>query len=363
MKELDEQYVQQQISYFFKNPDLLHQAFTHSTYADECKCESNQVLEFYGDEVLDFFVAKILSDRYGYIKSEEDVRFDSEEDFDEYVTLNGMTEHDLTEVKERLVNNKMLAHRIEKMGLQDYLYLGSGAEKKNTQNEMKTKSDLFEAILGAIAIDSNWNADQLENSVSFMLNLDFYLDHGFTEDDDYVSLVQHWWQTRIGCIPEYHYEEKWDMLRGLNNYDETKYYEATLSFLENNVRRVFEGSARTKNEARYECAKKVYEYLKAHDLLESIRDVCPSSDELTKDNAINVLQEMAQKGYTSMPEYHQSNEPEYDRDGSAWWTCKCIVRSCAVEEAAKATNKKEAKKYAAYLCICDIMGYMDRYSK
>ena len=363
MKDLNEEHVQKQISYYFKKPDLLHQAFTHKTYAKECGCESNQVLEFYGDEVLDFFVAKILSDYYGYVRSEEENDFDKEEDIDEYVTLNDMTEADLTELKKKLVDNKMLAHRIELMGLQDYLYLGTGAEKQNVQNETKTKADLFEAILGAIAIDSNWDYDKLENSVNFMLNLDFYLSHGFAEDDDYVALIQHWWQNRIGGIPEYQYQERWNMLRGLNNYNDTKYYEATISFLENGYRKSFTGEGYTKNEARYECAKKMYEYLDEHDLLESIRDDCPSAEDLTDDIAINVLQELAQKGWISMPEYKFEEKPEYDSDGTAWWTCTCKVKNYAVEETAHATSKKEAKKYAAYLCICCIMGYKDRYSK
>jgi len=34
------------------------------------------------------------------------------------------------------------------------------------KTQEKVKADLFEAILGAIAIDSDWNADEIQNSVS-----------------------------------------------------------------------------------------------------------------------------------------------------------------------------------------------------
>ena len=105
------------------------------TFAKEKGWESNQVLEFYGDEVLDFCVAKVLSEYYGYLRSEGDKDFDPREDYDEYITVDDMTEADLTDIKQKLVDNKMLAHRIELMGLQDYLYLGKGAEKQNVQNE------------------------------------------------------------------------------------------------------------------------------------------------------------------------------------------------------------------------------------
>ena len=36
----------------------------------------------------------------------------------------------------------------------------------------KRLADLFEAILGAIAIDSDWDPDELQNSVEFMLQID-----------------------------------------------------------------------------------------------------------------------------------------------------------------------------------------------
>ena len=210
MKEFNKELIQKQIGYDFGNDDdLLIQAFTHKTYAKEKGWESNQVLEFYGDEVLDFCVAKVLSEYYGYLRSEGDEDFDPREDYDEYITVDDMTEADLTEIKKKLVDNKMLAHRIELMGLQDYLYLGKGAEKQNVQNEEKTKAVLFESLLGDIAFHSNWDMEKLEESVREMLNLDYYLSHGFDEDNDFTQLVQEWWQKRIGSIPDYDYRSSY----------------------------------------------------------------------------------------------------------------------------------------------------------
>ena len=48
------------IEYTFKDKKLLKMAFTHSSYANEHKCKSNERLEFFGDSVLGFVVTKKL---------------------------------------------------------------------------------------------------------------------------------------------------------------------------------------------------------------------------------------------------------------------------------------------------------------
>ena len=72
MKDLNDyvENVERQIEYTFKNSDLLFQAFTRRSYSQENSGENNEVLEFIGDRVLDFYVTKILMDRYGYIKEQ-----------------------------------------------------------------------------------------------------------------------------------------------------------------------------------------------------------------------------------------------------------------------------------------------------
>ena len=44
--------VQEKNGYTFKNVNLLETALTHSSYANECKKENNERLEFLGDSVL-----------------------------------------------------------------------------------------------------------------------------------------------------------------------------------------------------------------------------------------------------------------------------------------------------------------------
>ena len=184
----DEQYteIEQQIGYEFENRLLLQQAFTRKSYTEETHDgDNNEVLEFIGDKVLDLIIVKVLTEYYGDINERNEYEC-------EY------TEGKLTEFKKHLVESKMLAERIDELGFADYLIMGKGDKKNNVQNETHVKEDLFEAILGAVALDSGWDLDAMQDAVEMMLHLDCYLDEGFDEDQDYVSIIQRWQQKRIG---------------------------------------------------------------------------------------------------------------------------------------------------------------------
>lgn len=261
--------VQSKIDYFFNNIDLLLQAFTRSSYSAQFGGENNEVLEFIGDKVLDMYVTKIIADDFGFMKSQSDY-YDEEEDNDEYCIVAHHNEGDFTELRKTIVNNKTLAKRIDKLGFAKYLYLGDSDLDNNVVNQEKVKADLFEAILGAIAIDCDWNPEALQKSVDVMLNIDDFLDDVDTEEE---------------------------------------------------------------RPAKFQ-----------------------------EDNAINTLKEMAEHGRCSIPEYDQPDEMYEMKDGRMMWKCTCYVRSWKIEKTAYATSKKLAKKYAAYLVLCDYFNLKDEYS-
>ena len=339
MKDLNDyiEDVQKQISYWFEESELLFQAFTRRSYSEENGGANNEVLEFAGDRVLDYFVTKILMDRFGY-----------QNDIGEFLTEKYKTEGSLTNIKKKLVCKEMLAHRIDKMGFKDYLYMGKGDIKQTKQDETSVKEDLFEAILGAIAIDCNWDPDTLENSVSFMLNIEHYLTHGFNDEDDFVALLQQWNQKENGEVPDYEFNEVWG-----------GGYEAHLYLETQRGRMHYWAKGDSKAEARAAVAEIAYEDLEEHDELFTILDELP--EELTSDNAINTLQELAQKGYCSMPEYDMSEDQVYDREGNPLWKCTCFLRSPYMTETSYKSSKKLAKKMAAYKCICNICGLEEEY--
>ena len=147
------------------------QTFTRKSYLAEFGGKNNEVLEFLGDRVLDFSVTKVIAERYGFFKSQTDY-YNQEEDNDEYCIKAHRNEKDFTELKKEIVSNENLARRIEELGFKSMMYLGQSDIDNQVWNQEKARADLFEAILGAIAIDSDWDPDELQNSVEFMLQID-----------------------------------------------------------------------------------------------------------------------------------------------------------------------------------------------
>lgn len=264
--------VQKKIGYWFDNEDLLLQAFTRSSYSSQHGGENNEVLEFLGDRVLDFYVVKVIADRFGFVKSQSDY-YDEENDLDEYCIVAHKNEADFTELKKQIVSNETLAKTIDKLGLFKYMYLGDTdlENPKFKDNLIKVKADLFEAILGAVAIDSDWNQDELQNVVEFMLQIDDFLADIDTEE--------------------------------------------------------------------------------------------PRPSKFQLENAVTTLKELAEKGRCSIPEYYQAEEQVLMNDGTLMWECTCYIRSWAMKHTAYATSKKEAKRYAAYLVLCDFYGLPDEFSE
>lgn len=89
------------------------------------------------------------------------------------------------------------------LDLEQFLIMGQSDCKQNVQNEDSVQEDLFEAILGAIAIDSNWDMQALQDAVEIMLNPDESLEG----DENYVELIQEWTLRDSGSTPLYYFEK------------------------------------------------------------------------------------------------------------------------------------------------------------
>ncbi|MBO4540038.1 MAG: hypothetical protein J5781_07140, partial [Clostridia bacterium] len=74
------------------------------------------------------------------------------------------------------------------------------------------------------------------------------------------------------------------------------------------------------------------------------------------------LKELGEHGICSIPEYDLPDEEVY-QDGKYWWSCTCTVRSWGIKKVGLATSKKEAKRYAAYLVLCERYQIHDEFSE
>ena len=124
--------LEKSIGYTFKNKELLKVALTHSSYANEHQVECNERLEYLGDAVLDLCMSCYL---YDNIQLNEGV---------------------LTKTRAKAVCEEALNVYAEKIKLNTYLFLGNGEIQNGGRNRPAIIADAFEAMLGAILLDSNF---------------------------------------------------------------------------------------------------------------------------------------------------------------------------------------------------------------
>ena len=311
------------IGYTFNNKNLLQQAFTRSSYVNEHKeAFSNEVLEFYGDRVLDIVVTKELSKRLGSINENG-----------QYATqfLNGyetVNEGYLSMLRSKLVCKGNLDKRTRALGLDEYLIKGkSDSEVTESMNE-----DLFEAVCGAMAIDSNWSLNKIEASILIMLNFEdnFYV---LTSEDPVIKYFLEWYRRHFDSEPSFHYAEtlsdNWEpalmcVLIIANTDDKNKLNEL---WSNTSYKYRYEGYGLTQYDARRDAIIEA-----AADLFENekVYDIFPDNDlnlfkknwlNPTLDNSINIVQEIEQAKLIKDLSY-QYNIESNDDNGNPIWSCE-----------------------------------------
>ncbi len=132
------------IEYHFKNPSLLKNALTHSSFSHEKqmkKFSDNEKLEFLGDAVLELVSSEFL--------------------FHEYPTL---SEGNLSKLRASLVCEPTLAYCAREIDLEKYILLGKGEDLTGGRERDSIISDALEAVIGAMFLDGG-----IETAKSFIL--------------------------------------------------------------------------------------------------------------------------------------------------------------------------------------------------
>ena len=121
------------IGYNFKDISLLQTALTHSSYANENNVESYERLEFLGDSILSFVVSTQL-----------------------YSSKEHIAEGNMSKLRAAIVCEKSLCECSKRMNIGNYLILSKGEELTGGRNRISILADVFEAILAAIFLDSDF---------------------------------------------------------------------------------------------------------------------------------------------------------------------------------------------------------------
>jgi ribonuclease-3 len=135
--------LQRAIGISFQNPELLKQAFTHSSYVNEHRIsgpKDNERLEFLGDAVLELTVSEFL-----------------------FFTYPGRMEGELTKLRASIVCEPSLVVFAEKLDFGAYVLLGKGEELTGGRSRPALLADVFESFIGALYLDQG-----LETAKNFL---------------------------------------------------------------------------------------------------------------------------------------------------------------------------------------------------
>ena len=121
------------IGYKFKNINLLKTALTHSSYANENKTQSYERLEFLGDSILSFIVSTQL-----------------------YTSNENIPEGEMSKLRAAIVCERSLDECAKKLKFGEYLILSKGEELTGGRTRASILADVFEAVLAAIYLDSDF---------------------------------------------------------------------------------------------------------------------------------------------------------------------------------------------------------------
>ncbi len=175
-------YFSETLGIHFRDPSLLTQALTHSSYVNEAEgaeqIGDNERLEFLGDAVLDLVVADLLFQRFPQV-----------------------AEGELTQLRAALVKTESLAKFARDCGLGAFLRIGHGEEISGGRQRLTTLCHAFEAVIGATYLDGGIKA-VLAFVEPRLLEL---LDH-IVENDLHIdarSELQERIQARLNVVPIY----------------------------------------------------------------------------------------------------------------------------------------------------------------
>jgi len=129
--------LENKLGYAFSDLTLLKQALSHKSYVNENKLNTlshYERLEFLGDAVLELGISDLLMKHFPYSR-----------------------EGELSKLRASIVNETALSDVARQFDLGKYIFLGKGEEQCDGREKNSLISDAFEALLGAVFLDSDFN--------------------------------------------------------------------------------------------------------------------------------------------------------------------------------------------------------------
>lgn len=167
--------LEETLDYKFKDKKLIIEALTHKSHKQPY---DNERLEFLGDAVLDLIVGEYL-----------------------YTKFPNSDEGKLSKIRASLVNETGFDKLARSINLGEYIYLSNAEENNGGREKPSLLSNAFEAVIGAIYLESGLKkAQEIAIHIIEKNHKDISLDSLFR---DFKTTLQELTQARYGQIPEY----------------------------------------------------------------------------------------------------------------------------------------------------------------
>ncbi|MCD4749212.1 MAG: ribonuclease III [Thermoanaerobaculales bacterium] len=210
------------LGHTFADRELLMRALRHGSAENARDDGSYQRLEFLGDAVLGHVIALLLFHRFP--EADEGV---------------------LTRMRSHLVRSASLATKAAWLGLDGWIQVGPSEQKDRGRERTAMLEDVFEAVVGAIAVDAGWEGAHRFVAENFGEDVE-----GLDEDililADAKSALNQAAQTRGLDLPEYR-----EVLAGGTAHRPTWAFTVTWKGEE-----VARGEGSTKREAQQQAARR-----------------------------------------------------------------------------------------------------------
>ena len=166
--------VQKNLGYEFHDLNFLKIALTHRSYSSEYGLKyCNERMEFLGDGILSAVVSEYLYNKY----SEDN-------------------EGKLSQIKAQIVSAKSLSTWSKKIKLEKFILISKSEDSNFARQRESLLCDSFEAIIGAIYLDSNFEI--VKDFIHKFLSLEQTI-----ELTDYKTSLQELVQAQFQTLPEY----------------------------------------------------------------------------------------------------------------------------------------------------------------
>lgn len=305
------------IQYEFKNKKLLEEAFLVEAEPDNNKY-SSEVFRIPGKRAINFALTHIVMERFG-------------EALDEGYGL--ITDKDsVNYILNNLYTRDVYARNIQMLGLAEYLNI----PEEDVYDDMTRR--LFESLVGAVTIDSDWDLKVITPFVGFLLDSDYYIEYGFEDyDSHYVAKIYNWCVENNKSFPVYRFQVENGEPKCLVKFGPS----------------IVTGVGKSKTLAKFDAARQVYQMLvDGGYIIERDREGYIIGElKMTPEEAVAYLDSQYKNGAIGEISYTSAT------NSSGGFIGICSLESDEFTASASDDDEMLAMKKAAYIMVKHLLGY------